>query len=135
MENASTTILKHAGLTVTRQRTTLLDVLMERKRPMSTEEIKSAVGDAMNLTTVYRILDTLVAAGAVYQTDFRDGRAYFEYQDSHHHHIVCTSCGRREETTVCVDEIARALEEEANHFHSIHGHTLEFFGLCDSCRD
>jgi Fur family ferric uptake transcriptional regulator len=50
----------------------------------------------------------------------------------HHHHLVCSDCGRVEDFTKCdvgplVSELAKAMNYE------IAGHWLEVYGRCHAC--
>jgi Fe2+ or Zn2+ uptake regulation protein len=129
-------ILKCAGLSVTRPRVLLLQLLTDMSEPASIDVIQRKVGAHVNMVTIYRVLKQLVAAGLVYQTDFREGKAYFEYQDPqhHHHHITCTSCGMRESVAQCDSEaLCQVALKGSRTFRSITGHTMEFFGICSRC--
>lgn len=128
------TLLRDKGLKVTRARLAIVQVLMRAGAPLSIEEIKRGVGDAANAVTVYRVLEQLVEIGLVYQTDFRSGKAYFEYQEVAHHHIVCTQCGAREEVGICLEVDPALALKRSKKFHSIESHALEFFGTCKECK-
>ena len=124
-------IIRNAGLSVTRQRLEILQALAGLSEPSTVEDIGRRVDNNINTSTLYRSLQALVAAGIVYQTDFRDVVAYFELQDKHHHHVVCTNCRRRKPVSVCVDSKLPAVEKETG--YTITSHVLELFGLCDDC--
>lgn len=48
-----------------------------------------------NISTVYRTLELLNRLGLVTETDFGEGRVrYHVAEKSHHHHLVCRTCGR-----------------------------------------
>jgi len=128
MKDAIETMLKNNGLKITPGRKSVLEILMEEKEPLSIDEIKSKVSS--NITTVYRILEKFVEKGLVYQTDFRDGKSYFEFQKNHHHHVTCTSCGKKEEVDVCIDNNIKT-----KNFKRIKSHMLEFFGECKECHE
>ena len=121
-------LLHGAGLRYTRTRERVLKTLAESKRPLASDEIHRLLKGAVNMVTVYRVLESLVKKGLVYQTDFRSGKAFFEFQEDHHHHIVCTECGYREHVDVCVPHTA-----QPKGFAAVHNHMLEFFGVCKSC--
>jgi Fur family ferric uptake transcriptional regulator len=67
----------------------------------------------------------------VLRTD--DGEAAYRLcSEGHHHHLVCTACGK----TVEVE--GRSVERWANKVAEEHGfteiaHTVEVFGTCRSC--
>ena len=90
-------------------------------------------GDGIGLTTVYRALQSLVDDKIVDLLRREDGEAIYRLcGDSHHHHLVCKSCG----TTIEIQ--ANAIEKWAQQMASDHGfrevgHTAEIFGICKKC--
>lgn len=130
-EATSGEFLKLHGLKITTTRTDVLDTLRDAHKPMTAEMLQVLLGAKVNPATTYRTLQIFVEKGLVYQTNFRDGKAYYEYQDHHHHHVICTQCGIKEETNVCLDtkKLARSLEN----FKTLNSHILEFFGVCKTC--
>ena len=136
MDNASIdTLIRGKGLKVTAQRRVILGFLIRSAMPLSIEEVRENIGASANPVTVYRVLEQFVRAGLVYQTDFRSGKAYFEYQKSSHHHIVCTECGMREEVEVCVQIDENELADASKQFANVTSHALEFFGVCKHCAE
>jgi Fur family ferric uptake transcriptional regulator len=50
----------------------------------------------------------------------------------HHHHLVCTNCGRVEDFTRCdVTDLVRQLTSATD--FQIEGHWLELYGRCRAC--
>jgi len=126
-------ILKNAGLKVTKNRLAVLNLLISAGKPLSVEDIFKKLKNA-DQVTIYRILNQFVISGIVYQTDFRSGKAYFEFQDHHHHHIVCKNCGDLEEVEVCLPEKFIAMvQKSSSKFKKVSDHALEFFGTCGKC--
>jgi Fe2+ or Zn2+ uptake regulation protein len=125
--------LKKIKSKATKQRMALLTLLIESHKPLTIEEIFKNLDLKMDLSTIYRILDMFVKSNIVYQTDFQDNKSYFEYQSTHHHHIVCKSCGLIEDTKVCASSLLTKVSSQSKLFSSVNNHTLEFFGLCKKC--
>jgi Fur family transcriptional regulator, ferric uptake regulator len=72
--------------------------------------------------------------GIIRRIDFREGFERFEFQDHHHHHIVCTDCGQAEEFDLCeVEDISAHALKMSKKFKVIKDHSLELFGLCNKC--
>ena len=120
----------------TRQRaavTALLDDLGEFKSAQQLHDLLRGRGDQIGLTTVYRSLQALAEAGDVDQLVSDDGETlYRRCSREHHHHLVCRTCGRT------VEIAGPAVETWADAMAAQHGftqisHTLELFGLCDTC--
>ena len=84
--------------------------------------------------TVFRALDVLHELGAVERIDLPSGEhAYVACEPTHHHHVVCSRCGR---ATDIEDAGLRAVvvEIERRTGYRVDLHRLELFGLCPSCR-
>lgn len=121
----------------TRQRRAVAECLDRFEDFRSAQEIHDLLrqgGDRVGLSTVYRTLQAMADAGQVDVLRAEDGEArYRSCSATHHHHLVCRSCGR----TVEVD--GPAVERWADRVAADHGfadvsHTLEVFGTCSTCR-
>jgi len=131
MEMKHEELLKKNNLSITKKRVLLLSLLEKSKGPITIDEIKKRTGDSMDTSTIYRSLKKLVDVGVIYQTDFRDGVSYFEFQKEHHHHIICTNCKNRESVDFCVSGSLKSLEVKTGYI--ITNHIFELFGLCKNC--
>jgi Fur family ferric uptake transcriptional regulator len=122
----------------TRQRSAVLAVLDDLEQFRSAQEIHAELGrrgDSVGLSTVYRSLSALAADDDVDTLLRDDGETLYRRcrGATHHHHLVCRSCG----ATVEVD--GPAVETWADRLAAEHGydevsHTLEIFGRCSACR-
>ena len=125
-------LLKSKGLSVTRQRITILNALKRIKKPATVEMIKTSISENLDRVTIYRSLSILVDKGIIYQTDFREGMAYFELQqEHHHHHLVCTQCKTKTEFSYCPNISAEAIKKENGFL--VQSHVFEIFGICKKC--
>ena len=123
---------------ITGPRQAILEVLRRQAHPLSNKEIHAALpGNECDLATVYRSMHLLEGMKMVKRFDLGDGVARFELlgegDDGHHHHLVCTGCGRVVEIDEC---FTRELEEKIaarNGFKAV-SHKLEFFGVCPRCQ-
>jgi Fe2+ or Zn2+ uptake regulation protein len=137
MEKANqniTSLLKKNNLKITPGRTAVLSLLMGKCHPLTVEDIQKSITN-LNTSTLYRMLDQLVEKKIIYQTDFRNGKAYFEYQENHHHHVVCTQCGETEKIDICVEKESSRAINKTKKFTNIDSHILEFFAVCHACKD
>ncbi len=131
----------------TMPRQAVLDLLGRKPRHWSAKEIHRSLRGAcpgIGLMTVYRTLDLLERTGVVHKIAAAGGPAHFELRPGekkdHHHHLVCTVCGRivdyndfvREEL-----ELVRKTERSLARRHGflIQDHNIEFLGLCRACQD
>jgi Fur family transcriptional regulator, ferric uptake regulator len=94
-----------------------------------------AGGREVGIASVYRILDLLVEQGLVQKIDLGGGRAHYEAAHrghQHHHHLVCTECGRVD--PFADDELERALERiETQTGYRVATHDVLLRGACDDC--
>ncbi len=121
----------------TRQRRAVAEAMASFTDFRSAREIHDALaaaGTQVGLATVYRTLQLLAERGDVDVLRTEDGEAvYRACSDTHHHHLVCRSCG----ATVEVE--GPAVERWTTGIAADHGftdvsHSLEIFGTCPSCR-
>lgn len=86
----------------------------------------------VNKTTVYRQLEKLIKDQIVIEIEFGDGKKRYELKSlDHHHHLICKKCGKLEDVTVDESRIMKDLSSQSK--FKIENHSLEFFGICESC--
>lgn len=125
--------LRRAGLRATRQRVALLGVLDRSGSPLAVEDIVRASHAAFDTATAYRMLESFQEVALVRRIELAQGRALYESPGKHHHHAVCTECGKIVDVEAC---LPRSLDEKvrsAAGFARIDDHALEFFGVCVKC--
>jgi len=135
------------GCRFTFPRQIILDTLISSGNHPSAEEIYLTVHKkypGVGLTTVYRTLELLVQMGLVFKSDFGDKRARYELVESrkrakHHHHLVCTACGRVIDYTDFIDEEIELLKKtekglSRKYNFKIDDHIIQFYGLCQRCK-
>lgn len=140
--------IRGCGYRLTIAREAILDILTQSNEHLSAEDVYSKVHKAypnIGLTTVYRTLELLVQLGLVFKFDFGDGRARYELSEDHkgarhHHHLVCNSCGRVVDYTDFIDEEIELLNQtekglSQKYNFKITNHLIQFYGLCDKCRN
>lgn len=127
--------LKSAGVKKTPARLAVIKYLKKVKSPVDVEKIMEEVNkeNEINKATIYRILDLYTKKGIVDKVEFGEGKYRYELQDKHHHHLVCTNCGRVEDVEVeKITEIESRIKDKKGFL--IKSHSLEFFGLCRNCQ-
>jgi Fur family ferric uptake transcriptional regulator len=124
------------GARPTRQRRAVATALQSVEDFRSAQDIHELLrrgGENVGLSTVYRTLQALADGGEVDMLRTEDGEAvYRRCSATHHHHLVCRTCGR----TVEVE--GPTVEKWADAVAGQHGftdvsHTLEIFGTCPDC--
>ena len=129
--------LKNCGLKITRQRRDIIDILEQSTRPVSAEGIYFDLrerGNSISLSTVYRVLELLVAKKAVRRISTVDEcGALFELDDMHRHYLVCLGCHKMFPLDDCPLE-AYEKELTSRTGFDVTGHSLEIYGYCRDCR-
>jgi Fur family ferric uptake transcriptional regulator len=86
-----------------------------------------------NKVTVYRILDFLFKNRIINRVEFGEGKYRYELKKNHHHHLICTNCGKIEEVE---GDFLKKMEDDIfkSKKFKVESHSLEFFGLCEDCQ-
>lgn len=129
--------LRERGHRVTRVRREIVGMLEGSKVPLAAPEILQALGKKklkVNKTTVYRELEFLVEQNIAQEVEFGDKKKRYEISSKHHHHVVCMECKNVEDVNLRQDlqEAERRIAKQKG--YKVINHSLEFFGLCSSCR-
>ena len=120
----------------TRQRRAIAAVLAANDEFHSAQEIHDLLrqdGASIGLSTVYRTLQGLAEGGEVDVLRNELGESvYRRCSDTHHHHLVCRTCGATVEVEgPAVEKWTRAIA--STHGYAEVSHTLELFGTCPDC--
>jgi Fur family ferric uptake transcriptional regulator len=113
----------------------ILAVLAESGGHLTAEAIHEHVRREypyINLSTVYRTLETFRDGGIVSETDLGGGVRRFELIDRPHHHLICLQCGQMQELEAGALEPVRHLLAERHGFQARLDH-MAIFGLCRAC--
>src|SRR5829696_10454457 len=90
--------LEDAGYRVTGPRRALAELIADRTSHFTAEELlHDSRSRRLRVTraTVFRSLDVLSDLGLVERVDLPSGdHAFVTCEPAHHHHVVCSSCGR-----------------------------------------
>jgi Fur family transcriptional regulator, ferric uptake regulator len=122
----------------TRARGQIAAILKREKRFLSAGEIHKLLergGARVALSTVYRNLEHLQNKGEIIARAEPDGETrYMPCEPKrHHHHAICSTCGRVEDVDcTAVEQFAESLRTISG--FELDGHAMEFFGRCRSCR-
>jgi Fur family ferric uptake transcriptional regulator len=129
--------LREAGYRNGPARVAVIAVLDGEHCCVSAAEVHESLNERVGLASVYRVLESLQAAGLVRRVDVGDGIARYEplrESGEHHHHLVCTECGKVE----AFDDPAleRAIRRvEASSGYAVEQHDVVLQGACGTCRD
>ncbi|HXG25556.1 MAG TPA: Fur family transcriptional regulator [Candidatus Binatia bacterium] len=139
MVDAATIVdaLEGAGYRLTAPRRALAGLIASRGGHFTAENL---LGESrrrrlgVTRATVFRSLDVLADLGIVERLDLPSGEhAFVACEPVHHHHIVCSSCGRSTEVEDSgLEAVAARIARDTG--YRIDTHRLELFGLCPTCR-
>lgn len=120
----------------TRSQERILALLKTLNRAVSAQDLYVELrnhSQSMGLATVYRSLEALKLEGVVQVRTLASGESLYSCLQQDKHHLTCLQCGASIPIHECpVHELEVQLQK--SHQFKIYYHTLEFFGLCDSCQ-
>jgi Fe2+ or Zn2+ uptake regulation protein len=132
-------LLRGVDQQYTRGRRALVNLLATAGRPLSIPEVL-AQDTKVPQSSVYRNLAVLEQAGVVNKVMATDEFSRFELTEeltSHHHHLVCVSCGSVDDYTVSPrleKTMARTIDEvTAETGFRIQSHRIDLLGRCARC--
>ncbi len=129
--------LDQAGYRLTETRRAVAELIAEREGHFTAADLVGEARDrrlGIGRATIFRALDLFADLNVLERLDLPTGEhAYVPCEPAHHHHVVCSRCGRTTEAQdhglqVVVDDIARRTG------FAIETHRLELYGICPACR-
>jgi Fur family ferric uptake transcriptional regulator len=126
-----------AGYRLTAPRRTLAGLIAAQAGHFTAEELLAASARGrlrLGRATIFRSLDVLADLGVVERLDLPSGEhAFVACEPAHHHHVVCSACGRsRGVADSGLERVAAAIGRETG--YRVDTHRLELFGLCPTCQ-
>jgi Fur family ferric uptake transcriptional regulator len=129
--------LARAGHRVTKPRRTMAELIARRAGHFTAADL---LGDAeahrlrIGRATIFRALELYTELHALERIDLPSGEhAYVACEPVHHHHVVCSGCGRTAEVADHgMQGVAQAIASQTG--YRIDTHRLELFGLCPECQ-
>jgi len=129
-------ILKKNRLSVTVARKAVLELFLQKKKPLTVKDFKKVESlKAVNESSIYRNLSKLEEAGIIHAIPGASEFQSFELtpKEHHHHHISCVKCKTIECLDICgLEKHMKAMAESVG--FALKNHTVELLGLCKSCR-
>ena len=119
-------------------RAAVIQSLAEHDGCITARELAASLsgGDRpVGMATVYRSLNALDQAGLVHTVDLGGGERHYELvhdDGTHHHHVVCETCGRR--VPFHDPELEHAIERLGERVDAqISAHDVVLRGTCRDC--
>ena len=132
------TFLHAQGLKLTRERVALLREIFAAHYHFEADELLFKMKEKavkISRATIYRTLELLVKSGMVRRVHLGEDHYHYEHVrgDSHHDHLICTTCGNVIEFNDPALE-ARQMEICEKRRFTPTFHNLQILGVCDTCR-
>jgi Fur family transcriptional regulator, ferric uptake regulator len=122
--------LRERGLRMTAQRERVMAAITELVHA-TPEQVGHAVPD-VDLTTVYRTLETLEQIGMLAHTHLGHGAPSYRLASDDHVHVVCHQCGSVQDAPAgLVDRLAGQLASERG--FTVDRSHFTVFGTCADC--
>lgn len=132
-------ILRQKGYRLTPQRHAVLKTIATSQDSLTPAAIYKLVRKnhpKIGLVTVYRVINLLTEFQLICQLSTKgDSKSYLMRRPTeHHHHLVCTQCGRVMDFSNCdLSGLGQRVFQETG--FEIEGHILELYGRCPNCRE
>jgi Fur family ferric uptake transcriptional regulator len=130
--------LRKHGYKVTQQRRVIISAIIdshEHLTPAAMHERVLREDSSIGLVTIYRTIDILTELDFICEMHTGgNGRSYLIRSPAeHHHHLICSGCGKVIDFTDCdLERLEHRLAKENGFI--IDSHLLEFLGQCRQCR-
>jgi Fur family ferric uptake transcriptional regulator len=116
----------------------ILDILGgARGKHLRAEEVRGllrARGRSLHLSTVYRSLQSLTAAGLVKRNFLHENHAHYELAATPGIHLVCSGCGQvREVGTVNEKRVLQAVNKHLGREFTVLDWQMSLTGRCARC--
>ena len=131
--------LKGRGRRITPRRKAVIGAFAASREPISAAQVAASFKRKRikaDKTTIYREIEFLVAEGVLNQLHFDERSKRYELRtDEHKHHLICTGCSKVEDAVLNhdLDAVERSLTKQKK--FKDQSHSLEFYGLCETCQN
>lgn len=133
--NTINKLLQKSNLKATNARKVALHFFEKESRPIDAEEILSHLRKhdlETDRATVYRILDVFYKKGIISRIELQEGKFRYELTGEDHHHLICEKCGKIEDISDCnISVLEKEIKKKKGFL--VKRHSLEFYGICQSC--
>ncbi|MFA9288945.1 MAG: Fur family transcriptional regulator [Weeksellaceae bacterium] len=133
MTDRAKQLLQQHALRITDARLAVLIFFLKQQYPIDAQQIEEYLAKKKIKTdtaTVYRMLTTFADEGLIKKVRVSDEKLHFELADRpHHHHAICTNCGKIEDIEKCLLNQQIQLEKS----FQVQDHAVEIYGLCANC--
>lgn len=129
-------ILRGKKIKVTKARIEILKVLLDKKDGITAEEILGVCKDEgvnINLSTVYRTLDSFHENKIVDKYILEDGVSSYKIHKHNHSHLLeCDICHKEVEMPCPIGQIEELIKRQTG--FTLTEHNIEIKGICEECK-
>lgn len=130
--------LNEASLRATPSRIAVMKFLENTTTPVDVQKIKEYLAKQnipTDAATVFRIMNIFTQKSITRQISFNEGKFRYELASREdHHHLICKNCDKVEDFSDCaIPALEKDILKEKG--FQVTSHALEFYGLCESCKD
>lgn len=130
-------LLSDGGGRRTAARQAIVEAILAAGSHVTADEIARRVQrrfPSVNISTVYRTLDSLEELGVIDHVHLGHGRAVYHLTDEEHEHLVCESCESVIELPAAkLQPFIKSIERD--HGFEIDRRHFAIVGVCESCRE
>ena len=126
---------RNHGLKVTKSRIAIYKALEKKDYPCTAEELsKDIIDEDINLSTIYRTLNSFTERGLVkLEVNERKENVFSLEKDEDKHILVCKCCHKRVPIEGCpYHKVNKKIEKETGFL--IEDQNTEIYGLCPDCQ-
>jgi Fur family ferric uptake transcriptional regulator len=121
---------------MTAQRATIVDAAAQIGTAFTVDDLAVAargIDASVGLATVYRAVSAMEESGWLERVGERAGSALYArcVASGHHHHLICTTCGRMERAECPLGSVA--LNSPTAGGFVVTNHQVTLYGLCPDC--
>lgn len=128
--------LERKGLKSTEQRLQILETFLQMPGHFTSLDLHAILKKKypqIGISTVFRTLKLLEECGLATSVKISEEEKSYEYNPSHHHHLVCSECH------AAIEFIHPTLERILDEIPTEYGfvstdHKLEMYGVCENCQ-
>ena len=120
----------------TRQKMMIIDILKKQNHEFTIRDIYNDANQKIGLTTIYRLIDTLVNEGLVIKS-IMNNKSYYEYLEhcscDNHFYLKCEKCSELVHVDCdCICDLWNHISQ--NHHFLVGKDNIIIKGICEECQ-
>lgn len=120
----------------TKQKDAILKIIKKQKKAFTIKDLYNLLKYETGLTTIYRLVDKLIAEGYISKHIGKDNITYYQYlekcDNENHFYLKCDECGMITHVDCdCIDELSSHIIKD--HKFKLSKENIMINGLCDNC--